>query len=166
MKNQILLMALIILERNQKVTTLEVKNALHRCFENDPTFSLTQKEVSAAMTELEAEQGWEHTLDTSTGFAFKVFTLNAALKNPLPDYAVAIQQITAAQSTTNKLDPANGDFVCYVSGYPNLYVQGNSLVGLKKACFNKFKTIVVPLNYDQLNPCSFKYFQKKYGAII
>lgn len=173
MKSNILSIAIILMDRYGKTSTKEVKDALHRLFQNDPTFQLTQKEVSETMEELYLEQSWERVLTTLTGtrISYYEYSLPQAIQSTQPAQTLTVTQATVAGG---KLDENAGDYVCYVSGHPEMFVQATQSAGLTKQdckrstrnlCFNGYKAAYKartgrPLDYNNLNFCTTKFYNK------
>lgn len=168
MKQQIYLMAQLLMLRNTRVSTLECKNAMHGAFSSDPTYSLTQKEVSSAMAELYAEHGWHRELNTTVAsVAFYEYSMQPvaavavapAVSTPAPASQPASQ--SSNTTTLKALDSANGSLVCYVAGKPDKFVQANDRNGAKKLCFQTYEDGEFGLTYNNLNVCTVDYFNKR-----
>ena len=174
-------MAQILMARNVKVSNKEIKDALHGAFSSDPTFSLRQSEVSAAMHDLYVEQNWFRELNTtavpgtpfweySVAQAVAVQQPQAATSQPTPAAQTpainqpATQPLASATSSATfngtKLDPANGKIVCYIKQDPSKYVQANDRATARKACFLNNNDNMFGLIYDNINTCSVEYFNK------
>ena len=180
MKQQILLMAQLLMARNVKVSNLEIKNSLHGAFSNDPTFSLRQNEVSPIMHELYVEQNWARVMNTTAvpGTPFYEYSLQptvalqpavpasapvqSASQTPASPTSATTSATTPAPATHTgiKLDPANGNIVCYVRQNPSKLVQGTDRSSARKACFAQFNDNTFGLVYDNINTCSVDYYNR------
>lgn len=155
----------MLMLRNSRVSNKEIKDSMHGAFSSDPTFSLTQKEVSTAMTELYAEHGWHRELNTTAAStAFYEYSLQ-----PVAPVAVApavstpaTQPASQSSNTTNlkQLDPTNGSIVCYVAGKPEKFVQANDKNAAKKLCFQTYEDGEFGLTYNNLNTCAVAWYNK------
>ncbi len=162
-------MAQLLMLRNGKTSTKEVKDSMHAAFSADPSYSLTQREVSDVMAELFVEQSWHREMNKNSvpNTMFYEYSEQPIQQAIVPATHAASGPATspAAQpiSTTimAALDSANGGTVCYVSGQPMKYVQGNKPKNaMKHDCFQAFNDEVIGLSYNNLNVCSVDYFNK------
>src|SRR6185312_13474280 len=79
MKKHIFAMAFMLIERNGKASNKEIKDALHRVFENDSTFQLGQSEVSKTMDEMYQNLGLVRELNTTIpNLAFYEYSIDPA----------------------------------------------------------------------------------------
>lgn len=174
MKSQILLMAQLLMARNVKVSNLEIKNAMHAAFNGDPTFSLRQSEVSSAMHELYVEQNWHRELNSVSvpGTPFYEYSAQPVVAiQPLPDAVIPVQSAVQTPSvnasasqpaagTSKRLDPINGNIVCYVKQDPAKYFQGHDRSSARKNCFQQYNDNIFGLVYDNINTCTVAYYNK------
>lgn len=253
MKQTILAVATLLMQRFSKTSTKEVKDACHRLY-NDPTFALTQREVSDAMADLYSSEGWQRHLNTTSlpGIQFYEYSLpqakpvviidpvlatriealivnkfgfnaNEVSKNKnlfddlgldsldaielvmdmerefnmsIPDDEVEkiktvgeiIEYISGRQSgssfvpqsgpmitpasalalsvSTTALDPANGNWVAYISGKHGKYIQTHSKTNAKREAFQTYNPTEIGLTYDDINLCSVKYFNSNHLSKI
>ena len=178
MKQLVLQMALLLMERKGKTSTLETKNALHDVFLStgnrddhspiDPTFNLTQKECSQHMADLYVSENWERTLVGGQYYEYNlppVVLQHAVINYPTQAIAAPVVQTQPIPQQTipivSKLDPANGEFVSYVKGKPEKYVQDIDRKVARKLCFQKYNPTEIGLTYDDIRQCSIKYYNDK-----
>lgn len=151
MKQSVLNVAELLIQSNGKTSTLEVKNHLYAMNAADPKFNVTQKEVSALMSDLFSEGKLTRTMVNENGFNFYRYELANVQNRPATqvNYPKAFGLLNAAL----------GDIVCYVSGQPNLYVQGNTRKDARKECFRQYKRQGIV--WDNINTCTVKYYNNK-----
>ena len=174
MKQQIMIAALFLIDKNDKTTTLEVKNMLYDAFKADNTFSISQKEVSDAMAELYVENGWERKMNKTMSVWFYEYSLPADKKSKihtgqLGNIGFGRQNQNIPPTTINTvtmnskisvLDSRNGEVVAYVSGKPQKNVQSFDKKTARRLCFNLFNDEEIGLTYDNINLCYVSYFNR------
>lgn len=151
MKQLVLDTALRLMQVNGHVSTLEVKNLIHT-EKNDPSFVLTQKEVSNLMKQLASEENWQAVLNSTNPNA-RYF-----------EYSLPFAAASGTTSTTSRpaqvssVNNSNEPVTCYVATNPKLYATGSTRKEARNKAYNMYKTQVSGLSYDHINHCTTAYF--------
>lgn len=183
MKKHILAIAFVLIERNGKTSNKEIKDALHRVFANDPTFQLSQTEVSTCMDELYNAMGLRREINKTipgiTYFDYSIdpqFQAAYAQTTTPPNTPSVKQQLndssapgsnTASIGTGTVITPLDPSiaFTAHISGLPTYFAQGATKNEAKKNCFQRWahKITSRKITYNHLNASSTKHFKKKYN---
>jgi len=170
MKKTILTVALLLIDRFGKTSTKEVKDACHRLYSTDNTFSLTQTETSDAMADLYLSEGWHREINKSIpGVQYYDYSLpqtSQPVVATAPQAAPAPQPISQATPGNLPLDAVHGNWVAYISGKYGKMVQGNDKNAAKKAVFAAYNNSEIGLTYDNINVCSVAYFNSNHLSKI
>lgn len=163
MKQIIYSVAVLLMAQNGKTSNLEVKNEARKQNASNPNFHLTQKDVSAFMTELADEHDWEVDYDTSGPHEFRVFSIKSDAGNSI---GTIVASLPASSSTIGDLDESDGETVCYVSSNPKQFVQGRDRATARREVYARYRSLNPGMVWDDINTCTTKFFNKKYLPTI
>jgi hypothetical protein len=156
MKKLVLGAAEHLLRENGSVTTLEIKNWLHNTKKGDPSFAISQSEVSHFARELAKEKGWAKKLDSSASNPHFVYTEKKTTSpSRIPAVPVSISKTPSVGSSS-----ISSKIVCYVSSNPKLYIEDDTRKDARRKVFQANKPTMPTLSYDNINYCSSKFFFK------
>jgi hypothetical protein len=183
MKQLVLQVAMALIAANGKTTTLDVKNECHRQNSNDPSFSLTQQEVSQFMSEMYREANGEITREFQ-GQYYEYSMTPAAVAGMNQGAPVTVTKTTTAPKTSNSTGTrapgaaaatslgkvgnndvnTNGDkYVAYDVNNPDeayLFDTTNPL-----AARAGFKVVVGTAVHEDIRMMQFKHYTSKYAGV-
>lgn len=177
MKQLVIQIAMALIAENGKTTTLEVKNKAHEQNSTDPSFSLTQGEVSQFMSEMYREANGDISRDfNSNGPGFYEYSMTPAavpgmnlgtgsVKSTTTSPGIKPRSVHNVPVCLGSVDNLNG------SEDTNLYVAFESTNPDSAFLFDTtdrfearagYKTVVTNYNHDNIRMMRLKHYQTKY----